>query len=181
MQQDIRWGSFALKFGDNSALAVMDRLKEALRPRTEYVISFYPDGTFGYYCSGKKELNRLSKFFGWRLHDTRTHEFGILTGRGYYSSDWFNACLWQCPTGERSKEIETILDYLYAPLSYDNSYFPDNVDFRHFEKDGLNCYYLYDYYRKDTKHERNDFDKRARNLIYRMLCGVQHNICYVLL
>lgn len=171
MQQNIRWGHFTLSSNDDSPLAVMGRLKEVVRKGTEYVVSFYLDGSFGYYCSNKREMVRLSKLFGWLLDETRIDASGILTGYGYYPSEQFAACFWQCSSPERSIEIENILDNTWSPLSYDGDYFPHNIPFRHFEKDSCNCYFLYDYYTKNSKHERTDFDKRARNLIYRMKEG----------
>ena len=171
MKKDIRLGTFSLDLSEDGALAILNRLSESVGPRTELVITFFEDGRFGYYCSGKKSISDLAKQFGWLLADTRTDSSGITTGEGYYPTQRFTACFWQCPSFERSREIEHILVNTWAPLSYDGNYFPDNVPFHHFTKDGFNCYYLYDYYRKDTKHQRTDHEKRARNLIFQMKDG----------
>lgn len=181
MQQDIRWGEFMPNDRKEGAMSVMAQLIEAVRNRTEYVISFYKDGTFAYYSSNQKEIVRLSKLFGWLLCENRLDTSGIITGRGYYPTECFDACFRQCSSSECSGKIENILFNTWAPFSYDGQYFPEIVPFRHFTKKGYNCYYLYDYYRKDTKHQRTDHEKRARNLIFRMLCGVQHKKRYVLL
>ncbi|MBB4035390.1 putative amidophosphoribosyltransferase [Dysgonomonas hofstadii] len=171
MQQDRRLGSFLISAVEGNAFSVLDNIKESVRKMTELVISFYDDGSFGYYCSKPQDIEKLSKQFDWLLSKTRIDQSGIVTGKGYYRTQRFTALFWQCPSFERSREIEHILDNTWAPLSYDDSYFPDNVSLTHFEKDGYKCYYLYDYYRKSTRHLRSDHEKRARNLIYKMKYG----------
>lgn len=156
---------------ENSAFAVINRLIDSIGPRTELVMTFFEDGRFGYYCSSNKGFLKLAKQFGWLLTDNRIDESGIITGEGYYATQWFDACFWQCKSERRSIDLEHILRNNWQSLERDE-YYPHNMPFRHFEKDGYKCYYIYDYYTKNSKHERTDLDKRARNLIFNMKNGI---------